>query len=1041
MSKKYALKRIALVAVSALGFGLMSVVPASATAVSAITNVVPAVKGSPADTTLVLVAAGSLGTRYSSYTLYTNDGTVAVSDLNLTVNAGYASAGDTYEVTFSPDGIATGSALANYKKVKTAATTAASGTGASVSTRVLSNMSDNVGTYALTTGSTSLNVGTHYMYVQGTFAADYTAADDWKIQLNIANPTMTNVVPTITNSSTTLAGRVGQQVSIPVSSQNPVLAAGAGIRPFQRYAASITAQPNPGTGQSVVYPTLTAGSATINTTLTRYDLAQSVSTGSTVLISASAASRGTAANATGPSSVLYTTTLASGAAVAAVTSNQTVGTVTFTPVTTGTYSLVVWSESSATGIPSLSGSESSQTFTINVSAGVSTITMTPTNSSSSTQSSSKGSLVKMTLKDAAGNATTLSPGEAVTVTPSGSAIIAKVNNNAASSTAGQVWNLSAANFNTSGVAWINVTDTVAESATITASISGGTSASTTLTFADTVDVGATPAISSLATGANTTTGASMKIPLGASTLSWRATASTGSAVGYSVTESLNSSVGTITGYTTALSYTGVASGNTTLGYASFSVTATTTAAGQSYTLSTDADASSTPSTVTSEATTAGVLAVTPSTVNAVAGATNSFTALLKDKFKRAYASQTVSVTVTGKNPTASATTLVTDATGRVTFSLTDANTNTAVTDTVTFTSGSAVAVSVSYGTNAASTVTVASDDYSVTGVANDAITPNAIATAYTGAQAGARTVTATVKNAAGALLAGVPVVFTVSGTTAAVTSTTQTVYTSVSGTASASVYGWATGTYTVTATAGGIAGTATVSFYSTGDDSVRTVSATAAGNQVTGMAKDRFGNPVQGATLYAKVTTGAGNIGGALTATGTTDSTGSVIWIVSDASSTVTVSNISFSAVAGTVVGQTSAAKGFDVGGADATAFTATTVGTTTTAETGVGASFDAAGVSSATVTVSVDNAAEEATDAALEATDAANAATDAANLAAEAADAATVAAEEARDAADAATAAVEELATQVATLMAALKAQITTLANTVAKIAKKVKA
>jgi hypothetical protein len=89
----------------------------------------------------------------------------------------------------------------------------------------------------------------------------------------------------------------------------------------------------------------------------------------------------------------------------------------------------------------------------------------------------------------------------------------------------------------------------------------------------------------------------------------------------------------------------------------------------------------------------------------------------------------------------------------------------------------------------------------------------------------------------------------------------------------------------------------------------------------------------------------------------------------------------------------------------------------------------------------SVQAAAEAATDAAAEAIDAANAATDAANLAAEAADAATVAAEEARDAADAATAAVEELATQVATLMAALKAQITTLANTVAKIAKKVKA
>jgi hypothetical protein len=85
--------------------------------------------------------------------------------------------------------------------------------------------------------------------------------------------------------------------------------------------------------------------------------------------------------------------------------------------------------------------------------------------------------------------------------------------------------------------------------------------------------------------------------------------------------------------------------------------------------------------------------------------------------------------------------------------------------------------------------------------------------------------------------------------------------------------------------------------------------------------------------------------------------------------------------------------------------------------------------------------AANAASDAALEAIDAANAATDAANLAAEAADAATVAAEEARDAADAATAAVDKLAQDIADLASGIKAQITTLANTVAKIAKKVKA
>jgi len=115
-----------------------------------------------------------------------------------------------------------------------------------------------------------------------------------------------------------------------------------------------------------------------------------------------------------------------------------------------------------------------------------------------------------------------------------------------------------------------------------------------------------------------------------------------------------------------------------------------------------------------------------------------------------------------------------------------------------------------------------------------------------------------------------------------------------------------------------------------------------------------------------------------------------------------------------------------------------------TTSNTAVSVSVDVVDPLEAVVKTTVADAqaaADAATDAALQAIDAANAATDAANLAAEAADAATVAAEEAKDAADAATAAVEGLATQVATLMAALQAQIRSLANTVAKIAKKVKA
>jgi hypothetical protein len=78
--------------------------------------------------------------------------------------------------------------------------------------------------------------------------------------------------------------------------------------------------------------------------------------------------------------------------------------------------------------------------------------------------------------------------------------------------------------------------------------------------------------------------------------------------------------------------------------------------------------------------------------------------------------------------------------------------------------------------------------------------------------------------------------------------------------------------------------------------------------------------------------------------------------------------------------------------------------------------------------------AAEAATEAAAEATDAANAATDAANASAEAADAATAAAQDAADA-------VAALSTQVSEMITALKKQITALTNLVIKIQKKVNA
>ena len=198
------------------------------------------------------------------------------------------------------------------------------------------------------------------------------------------------------------------------------------------------------------------------------------------------------------------------------------------------------------------------------------------------------------------------------------------------------------------------------------------------------------------------------------------------------------------------------------------------------------------------------------------------------------------------------------------------------------------------------------------------------------------------------------------------------------------------------------------------------------GIPMTVTVKDRFGNPVT-SVLLTVAASGVGSFaGGATTQSYTTDATGTYTFL---ATSLVSAGGTgTFSASIATA-------------GTDATS-SAGYVGTTEVDSTlAAGVSTKSASVTFGAGTNAAQAAAEAATDAAAEAIDAANAATDAANLAAEAADAATVAAEEARDAADAATAAVEELATQVATLMAALKAQITTLANTVAKIAKKVKA
>jgi hypothetical protein len=845
---------------------------------------------------------------------------------------------------------------------------------------------------------------------------------------------------TLNTPGTTIAGRVGQQVSISLTGSTAIGVGSTNAIYATSIATAITSQP----ATSSVYPTISCGAAKIESGSNDFDNCDS---GLSAAFTTAAAGTGSAGTASAVSTINWHADVSE---ATAATTSEPVGIVTFTPTVAGTYSLTVWNEndrswgveassaSAAATQASLSGSESFQVFTINVSAGVSTITLTAQNSTAPTfvagSSGLNGSLIKVSLKDAAGNASILAPGETITLTPSGSGDIAEVNGTAVTSAAGASYNLASSSFNSSGIAWINMINAVAETSTLTASLVGGATASISPKFIAVVAVAAVPAVSSLATGVRFAT-PNYSVPVGTSSISYRATASAGSSVGFTVTEVVNSGVGSITGYSTALTYDAAVTVGTAGTFASHTVTATGATSGLTlYRISTDANAvdsaaSGTEGVVATATNTAGVLAVNVSTVNATVGSSNKLTITLKDLFARAYANQTVTATVTGKNPTTLALAAVTDANGQATFTFTDANTNTAVNDVVTFTAGSTVSTTISYGANAPATITLTSTGDTDVIPGTTATDIDASATGATGTSA---TASAVVKNAGGAVLAGVPVTFTVTGLVGAeVHTTTATVYTDTTGTAVGRVSSYAAGKATVTATAGTITASDDIYFEQATATEARTIAISAVGGLVTATVKDRYGNPIKGVTVDAS-RTGTGYFGaGASTAQGQTDATGKVEFNFVG-SGTVKV------AFTSATYGQSYAAAGYDFDAVNGTAITAAAAGTATTAQKGLGAALAPAGVNSASLAVEGINAAETnasaAADAAAEATDAANAATDAANAAAEAADAATAAAQDAADA-------VAALSTQVTELVSALRKQITSLTNLVIKIQRKVRA
>jgi hypothetical protein len=443
--------------------------------------------------------------------------------------------------------------------------------------------------------------------------------------------------------------------------------------------------------------------------------------------------------------------------------------------------------------------------------------------------------------------------------------------------------------------------------------------------------------------------------------------------------------------------------------------------------------------VAAEAAAAAVV-IPASNILSATGGVNAMTVESTDQYGEVMQYQAVTVTVTGRNTVTSKSLGVTDANGQLTYTLTDAGTS-GTSDSVVFTVGgeAADAFTITYGAVTVGTITITGGNTTAS-VANATSSTSAIEADDTPESAVVGG-TVTVKDASGNLLAGVPVTFTVDKDGAAILSTKKTVYTGSAGTAATSVYAWKAGTYVVTATAGGKSTTASYTFANSRAADARVLSATADAGLVTAKVVDRFGNPVSGVTVYVSKTSGTGYFGTGVTKTSSTTGTDGTVDFAVTGTADIKVSTLDYAAVPGTnAAGQTCALAGnidCAVGTTAAEAFTATTAGTATVAEENVGSTFAPAGVSSVTVSVNNNAAADNAqaaTDAAAEATDAANAATDAANAAAEAADAATAAAQDAADA-------VAALSAQVASLISGLKSQLTALTNLVIKIQKKVKA
>jgi hypothetical protein len=1048
MSTKTTFKRVALVAVAALGFGLLSSVSANAGAGDAATN------ASIASITVTKPATPVVGSAAAFTVAVTNASTIAAGTADtykirakvLTAPAGGLSAftGAFVAVTGWTDASSGANLLA-------ATWSTGNRTAATVSIGTLSFTPAVVGEYSIA------------FYHDGNsdgIMQDNEVYNTSSITVGSAVSGLTelgNAATTTASASANLTGLLVPSVGVTIDEVSGRVAQMVGFAPhyfIKRNAGHAGASADTNTAK-----------ANLNYTVTN-----PAGTAVSVVTAKVAGVASTEQNVQGDAGTIITTASAS-----TTTTTSTKGSVVyFNPATAGTYTITVWHDADGNNLVSTGEATATKTVVIAADA-LPSITFTKYGSNATAAQSADGQwgqLVKVSLRNGT-TPFTLAANESLVLTSAASttdflahtAFAKDVNTWTDVASGVSTLTLTAANFNSNADAWFNIGDTTSAGGTFTVSavINGGTangaSGSLSITTVDTSAAGYTLVGGSTTDFTNANDGLGVQgatIADADNAKTWNVKLGVATTVSAKVVSGANNyklynglltdTLGLITGVVngkynvnaTTLTTGAVATSAVSL---SVAIPATTAALASGTTVATLVIDKGTDATLTIAATSSVVstLSTDPSdlvgdySLRAAAASTNKFTAYVWDQFGNAVSGAAVTAAVTGRNATAVATTLLSDATGAVSFSVADTYTGTLLsTDTLTFTSNSQSAtVTINYTAyNPASTVAITGGASADTGTT---VTLSQINAGTAGAAASTALVkmTATVKDANGATLpAGIPVKWAISGLTGTsailVDATTgydwSTSMTDSNGQAITYVYAWGTGTVSVTATAGTVtSATAGKINFANATGDARVVSATASATGViTAKVVDRYGNAVKGVSITATRTAGTGYFGGnaASSTTGETNASGTVDFIVVGGEATVTVATTTLNA------GQTSSASGF--------------VGTTAVTATGIGASLAPAGVQSVSVTVAgntaTQDAAQAASDAAAEATDAANAATDAANAAAEAADAATAAAQDAADA-------VAALSTQVAEMVDALKKQITALTNLVIKIQKKVRA